>query len=148
MLILKPTSFLSHAWTCGRAAVAAGTSERTRDTIIFQLLKQRSYLSLSLFIFACHISAQRQFFGAGRMCSLYRKELWENSAMPPTALLLADGLSSTHKKTEIGEHRVGFNLEEDVKVSINTILHDLRKIFRSGIYLACSQSPLLRITLN
>lgn len=68
--------------------------------------------------------------------------------MPPTALLLADGLSSTRKKTEIGEHRVGFNLEEDVKVSINTILHDLRKIFRSGIYLACSQSPLLRITLN
>lgn len=68
--------------------------------------------------------------------------------MPPTALLLADGLSSTGKKTEIGEHRVGFNLEEDVKVSINTILHDLRKIFRSGIYLACSQSPLLRITLN
>lgn len=145
MLILKPTSFLSHAWTCGRAAVAAGTSERTRDTIIFQLLKQRSYLRRN---FACHISAQRQFFGAGRMCSLYRKELWENSAMPPTALLLADGLSSTRKKTEIGEHRVGFNLEEDVKVSINTILHDLRKIFRSGIYLARSQSPLLRITLN
>lgn len=59
MLILKPMSLLSHASTCGRAAVAAGTSERTGDTIIFQLLKQSSHLHRN---FACHISAQRQFF--------------------------------------------------------------------------------------
>lgn len=56
---------------------------------------------------------------------------------------------AAHTRQELeSTELVGFNLEEDVKVSINTILHDLRKIFRSGIYLACSQSPLLRITLN
>lgn len=65
-----------------------------------------------------------------------------------TVVVLVDAtLTTGMKRHDTKKCGVGFNLE-DVRLSINTCLHDIRKIFRNGIYLARSQSPLLRITVN
>lgn len=59
------------------------------EVVIFQLVKQRSYFCSN---FACHVSTQRQFFGARQYMTLVTKDSKGNTAIPLITLLLADAL--------------------------------------------------------
>lgn len=119
--------------------------QKGRERVIFQLLKQRSYFCSN---FALHASAQRQFFGARQYMTPITMDLKGNTAMPLITLLLAGALQQHTQDDRNWRTWSWIQSRRCERVSINTILHDLRKIFRSGINLACSQSPLPRITPN
>lgn len=59
------------------------------EVVIFQLVKQRFYFCSN---FACHVSAQRQFFGGRQYVTPVTKDLKGNTPMLLITLLLADVL--------------------------------------------------------